>query len=726
MIVIDNFSYSGYKEKIGTKSYNLFLMGDYGIRVPRLTVLSEIDFEDWDNATREEIVKYITSQLERFSSKVIIRSSANMEDGESFSFAGVMESAIINDPSQIPEALNIIKDSLSSSKLIEYLRLNKIESKLLKLNLIVQEYIPTNNGGVIFSVDPMNPSRGILVNSSQFGSKTVVDGEATNSYNIAFLAKVDNSIDTQIQFVVQKLQQIFKYNLDIEYLLNPKKQLVILQVRPAKIIGQDKYFLVDSSNIQENLPTPIKPLTASFLERIYYETYSQLIVSSSNQSRVNRYDYLFGNLLAFDNGYVYYNIGNWYNFTQLLPNADKNNQSLKNMIGGKVPIEKMINHNTPKFSLSQKITYYSNLIYKLITFDTSHYKYQATLKNTIKSLIFIDYSGFGLSDLEQVMRQLKSGLNSVLYINAENDFILMHLAKYLTKKLGEDKYLDLLSYINSNSSYASNQLNVDLINNPVEYLDFESRFYGRSLIDMDLESPFEDFIRPVNYHGGLKPKATNQKLVKLTFTQKLFKKYLINREQNRVYRSQIFHIYRQLYTQFGEIFANYNLIDQVQDIHYLTIEEVERVTNHRFFGDVRELILLRQKGFMTQNIRPKKYIASVFKFNEEGQELVNTNVGDVNQLIIKGQACSNGQVTGVIGQDILLTPTISPGQVVELGGYKAILIVHGGLLSHGAILARELQIPALINLDANWKNLKEGQKVNINTQYAQVEILSNP
>ena len=64
--------------------------------------------------------------------------------------------------------------------------------------------------------------------------------------------------------------------------------------------------------------------------------------------------------------------------------------------------------------------------------------------------------------------------------------------------------------------------------------------------------------------------------------------------------------------------------------------------------------------------------------------------------------------------DILVTRQTDPGWGPVFPLIKGLVLERGGMLSHGAIIAREFGIPAIVNVKNATKRIKSGQNISIN------------
>ena len=108
-----------------------------------------------------------------------------------------------------------------------------------------------------------------------------------------------------------------------------------------------------------------------------------------------------------------------------------------------------------------------------------------------------------------------------------------------------------------------------------------------------------------------------------------------------------------------------------------------------------------------------------------GEYIVSTNSP---QQVIKGLGASSGQVTGTAyvitnfqekpqklpSDTILVASSISIDWLPLMRNCKGIITEFGGLTSHPAILARELEIPSVVNVNKATELIKNGDKLTIN------------
>jgi pyruvate,water dikinase len=73
--------------------------------------------------------------------------------------------------------------------------------------------------------------------------------------------------------------------------------------------------------------------------------------------------------------------------------------------------------------------------------------------------------------------------------------------------------------------------------------------------------------------------------------------------------------------------------------------------------------------------------------------------------------------------EILVAPYTDPGWTPYFLNAAAIVVDTGGLLSHGSIVARELGIPAVVDVGPATRRLRTGQRIRVDGARGTVEIL---
>ena len=105
---------------------------------------------------------------------------------------------------------------------------------------------------------------------------------------------------------------------------------------------------------------------------------------------------------------------------------------------------------------------------------------------------------------------------------------------------------------------------------------------------------------------------------------------------------------------------------------------------------------------------------------------IESDSPDESENVRKGQACSPGVVRGPVrvvtdprnatikSGDILVAERTDPGWVTIFPLVKGVIMERGSLLSHSAIVARELGLPAVVGVEDACRWLQDGDWVELN------------
>jgi pyruvate,water dikinase len=73
--------------------------------------------------------------------------------------------------------------------------------------------------------------------------------------------------------------------------------------------------------------------------------------------------------------------------------------------------------------------------------------------------------------------------------------------------------------------------------------------------------------------------------------------------------------------------------------------------------------------------------------------------------------------------DILVTAYTDPSWTPVFTSIKGLVTEVGGMMTHGAVVAREYGLPAVVSVEDATKLIKDGQRIRINGTEGYVELL---
>jgi rifampicin phosphotransferase len=331
----------------------------------------------------------------------------------------------------------------------------------------------------------------------------------------------------------------------------------------------------------------------------------------------------------------------------------------------------------------------------------------------------------------------------------KNLSIIFHKFESLVNLAKNKKYLKCFNEIKTNPLYSS-------FNG--EVVKYHSQYGGRFANELkleteDLDTNPEYIVKLLLLYSESKvnemgPNKMNLKTLNLSFNKRLYLKYLLNkikfyarkREELRLLRAQSFGIARKIFLEVGNKLKDKGIMGKPEDIFYLEIEEVINYI-HKKLKD-KDLNEKRENQRLSEKISSRKMIFEEYKkespedvFYTYGDSIESkfTKQNDTNNDFI-GQGCSPGIIKGKVKIlekfslpdmeefDIIVTKHTDPGWTPLFGLCNGIIVEHGGVLSHAAIISRELNLPCVIGLKNATTILKDGQTITLNGYTGEVII----
>ena len=569
----------------------------------------------------------------------------------------------------------------------------------------------------------------------------------------------------------ERIEQLFQKPMDIEFAIE-KGKIYILQAR--EITTLDTHLpirILDNSNISESFPGICLPLSVSFAK----EMYSGIFTSLGRRflgKKVSSYKELFQQMVGEFSGRMYYEISSWYDILRLLPFSRKIIPVWQGMLG--VSNEEInFSRKKPSFFLKCRIAvlfcyYFFVSQRKMKELDRFFQERYALYSKRVDE-------EEEAQALYRIFREMKEDLLREWDITLLNDmvsFISTHLygkktafsletmkpvrALSALKTVARKHGLDSEEYRREKKSYISAY--GDRI---VGELKLETRTYrtNEELLDrwimdsLEMENAEKDGEETSRSEKSSEPKPRK------SFLYRLAESSCNNREISRLHRTRCFGLMRSIVDKIGEKTIGF-------DVYYLSLEELKEML---FSGKDFSLKIAREKELrkayerlpvlsrvkllgkvdrdpLSGEIRVLSYESFKEKRNKEGQigtpgkdgvirkagrigqmEKAGKEDGDSAPRVFFGRGVSKGIFRGEVLKikslqelsvaeakgKILLSYSTDPGWFPYLNMAGGLITERGSLLSHSAILARELEKPAVVNIPNIMEELQSGDMVEI-------------
>ena len=379
--------------------------------------------------------------------------------------------------------------------------------------------------------------------------------------------------------------------------------------------------------------------------------------------------------------------------------------------------------------------------------DMYSFVYTALLKRKLKKI--------GVENYEEETNQYISGITNIESMKPVRELVaLSKLAVdegYIKRLRTLDNDQDVKEFISQDKSGFAHRFNnyINLYGDRmVEELKLETKTFRSSpklLVDKIVEYG-EDIEKINNLYNTLHyPEASaaidllkNKTRGKNRGVERLGRKAMQgikNREISRLNRSRIYGMVRTIFLTIGRNMVKSGMLDKVEDIFYLRTEEIFdyiKGGSYNFHSMVQERM---EKYKQFEQLPPySRLIFAGDEFNKTLRKVNSTDNKTYDETILTGTPCSNGEAKGEVlviedvrkavdvKDKILVTKMTDPGWVFLLTLSKGIISEKGSLLSHTAIISRELGIPSIVGVKGITEKLKTGDVIHMNGSTGEIRI----
>ena len=589
--------------------------------------------------------------------------------------------------------------------------------------------------------------------------------------------------DEQIKEIakeVKRIVKIYEKPQDIEWAYEGNK-LYILQARPITTLENlpdksQQEVIWDNSNIIESYSGVTTPLTFSFIKDVYTEVYKQfLLIMGVEQELIEENSDIF-QMLGLIEGRVYYNLLNWYRLLRLMPGYEINAGFMESMMGVKQKLNQI-----PKVKPSKKNKYLrlanlvKSLIINLFKLPKDIEKFYEHINSTLSPYENGKLEGKNSNELVEIYFELESKLMKKWQAPLVNDFYAMIFYGLLKKSLskidpngtlqndlltgetgiistepikriklisnkickGENVDKDIEEFIQKFGNRCIGELKLETITykqDPTLLQFIINSYVKQGIIDLEKESEHEQEIRR-NAEKIVKEKIKNPFF---DFILKNARLRVKNRENLRFERTRLFGLVREIFLELGKNFAYENIIENKRDIFYLTKEEIfNYVRGTSVDIDFKTLINNRKEEFRNfETKHPADRFSTygiVYTANDYTSKETSTSIkGDLSGIgacagIVRAKVKIVHSVAESEGLEgcIMVAERTDPGWVPLFPISKGILVERGSILSHSAIVAREMGIPAIVGINNLLSSLNDGDEVEMDGAAGTIRIIKD-
>ncbi len=751
---------------VGGKAKGLDMLVRHGFIVPKGFVITDTEQID------EEAVYQAFDAMN--AEKVSVRSSASNEDQSSASNAGQYETCLFVDRSHLMGSVKKCLESLNSRRVEDYARhfelkqgtMNIVVQEMIDSDKAGVLFTAGPNNGSAILIEAVSGQGENLVS----GQVTAHRYEISRKYYRPCSDDLLNEDEIKRLYETgKKVRTVFAEEKDLEWAIH-NGQLYLLQMRPitTEIIDIEEFdrdddlrgHLFTKRNVGEMMPGAVTPLTLSTSAKaidygMRYMLYKAGVYRSPYEEKPLR-------LISSISGHLFFDMNLLYNMYAKVGIA--NPQSMNLSIMGEYhdypPITAKFSNPIVRGINSVKfLRYVMSGRRAMKRFDTMLTKVHFTETTSYQELyLSIDHNLAYLD--ESLIYHYASSSSS----GSATSTLYMMLDKYFPDKKRYQSFLshlltnipniesaDILSCLQEMAAlikkrepkavdFSAGEL-LEFIKNDAEanakYQDFLARHGHRCIKEAEMRNkPWrEDELPLMNYlqsiiNSPMKLVQSEEKIdlrkefafirnpllkrASIIFAKRA-RQAVVDREYTKSQLIQIIDLFKQQYARLAELMMTANVLTDTDLIYFLTHTEIGKLID----GDTTLLAVAER--------RRKAYaIQENLSFDDIYIGKPTADVFDVGQNdgVMKGVPVSNGECEGIVrvvysidDANKLQKGEIMVARFTDIGWTPYYSIVNGMIteigssLSHGAVVAREYGLPAIVNMKGATKLLKNGDRI---------------
>ncbi|MEJ0029259.1 MAG: phosphoenolpyruvate synthase [Bacteroidota bacterium] len=726
---------------------SIAIAGGKGANLGELCKIEGVNVPDGFCITEDDDLTQISHFVDEHT-HYAVRSSATAEDLPTASFAGQHDTYLnIIGTNEIVKYVAMCRASLHSDRAIAYRKQNGFDNKKVSIAVIVQKMVNAEVSGVMFTADPVTSNRKIISIESTVGlGESFVSG-TVNSNNQLLTEKQK----LELEQLGRKIEKHFGAPQDIEWCL-----------------ADNEFYIVQSRPITTLFPIP-KPHGNE--NRVYISVgHQQMMTDAMKPLGLTMWQMIASAPMAHAAGRL---------FVDVTPGLSsvKGRENLMNMMGQHDPLikdalETIIERDFIKLlPETEKVELRSfsdippiendpgivtNLIIRL-----------RALSNDLKKNIQF-YSGVALFDFIRedvrhfrgVMQQSKTMQAIMAVINAS-----AWLNKNIEEWLGEKNVADVITQSVENN--ITSEMGLALLDvadslrsgKKSNALDNFLEWYGmRCVGEIDITRPrwaeepaelmalinaniknFQPGERKRRFDRGLNAallkeneileRLDDQKAAETKEKINLLRTFAGFREYPKYIIIRQLFVYKKALMKEADQLVSDGVINTRDDVYYLTFDDFREVVRTRKAD--YDLINKRKEEFEHfEKLTPPRVITSdgeIIRGKYKKENLpANALVGlAVSSGVVEGRArvITNFRDANLEEGDILVTTFTDPSWTPLFVLIKGLVAEVGGLMTHGAVIAREYGLPAVVGVENATVLIKDGTRIRVNGTLGFIEII---
>lgn len=285
--------------------------------------------------------------------------------------------------------------------------------------------------------------------------------------------------------------------------------------------------------------------------------------------------------------------------------------------------------------------------------------------------------------------------------------------------------------------------------NPTLFIRVLKAYVEQNIVAKTTHNNIEDDLRS-------KAEQTIQQLLRGKFLKKKWFNYTLqkardlvsNRENLRYERTRGFGMVRKMFSALGQQWHKEGLLQHSRDIFYMELAEIKYMgqllqdaddATQQYFNTQIAPAIEKRKAEFDAYRQQDPPIERFFTYGNDFSDafIYSTEKREELKGDLKGIGCCPGKVKGKVNVvtdptqvdslngDILVTSSTDPGWVTLFPTASAIIVERGSLLSHSAIVSREMGIPCIVSVTGLLRTVKTGNLIEMDGSTGEIKLLEN-
>lgn len=319
-------------------------------------------------------------------------------------------------------------------------------------------------------------------------------------------------------------------------------------------------------------------------------------------------------------------------------------------------------------------------------------------------------------------------------------------ADYIWKKLDESSFAQIKQeideYLDKFGNRCVGELKLETISysqEPELFIRILQSYAKEKLFEKKTTNSIENNIRKEaeqKMNAVFKRKPIRKRLFR--YILKKARDMVSNRENLRYERTRGFGIVRTMFSALGKQLKIQDQLNDPRDIFYMELNELLSLSKTSVSQELLHSIEKRKtefKEYESQQIPEERFFTYGNNFSDEyiySKEKVQAIDGDLSGIgccpgIVKSKVrvVLNPNEINSMENEILVTSSTDPGWVTLFPSSAGIIVERGSLLSHSAIVSREMGIPCIVGVTGLLRTLKTGDEIIMDGSTGKIEIIGH-